>query len=338
MKRHPGSRGLTRAHSAPRTMGGEGRAYLPRPATGVVHPPGVLSHSRRASLPRQVARGEAAGTRPARRRGCQVALPHAPLQGVRRTWRSPGRSPVGNGGLWSRPTRTFGLQDGHRLERHRPAEPDPPPRHDGRQTDRRERGSHVPGGGGVLSGGGSGRGLPRPTTWKRRKGPPAHPQSLPTSLGTPTPDAVTRTQAPSRTTTGRGRACAPPSPPTARLSAMPSRWGWRLQEGEQLRGPGRGSPSPTPRGAAGRCPRPSPPRVRGGRYALPKPAGVGVAIHAHRLWPGPEDRARFTPYGVGRAWVGSTYGPLLALTTLFRGHSSHPGRLGWDRLARPSPG
>ncbi|SHK72758.1 hypothetical protein SAMN05421803_1301, partial [Nocardiopsis flavescens] len=354
------------------------------------------------------------------------------------------------------------------------------------------------GGGGVLSGGGSGRGLPRPTTWKGRKGPPAQPRLLTTLLGTPAPDVVTRTQAPSRTTTHRGRACAPPSPPRGRASryprlppaadrmgATPSGWGRGLQSGGQPPGArpagtrglhphgfaepgtpsstpwGRGgdscspavpgaprpctfhplrrwegmgvlyvraacrahrplqgaflppraaelgsprstqprmtppplttcaqrtglavcraptAPGPGPRSAGrrfqaaellensgraftpwsggrgpltgwgrglrlggqppvagqGKCARPSPPCVWGGRYALPKPAGVGVWINADRLCPGPRDSARFTPYGVGRAWVGSTYGPLVARLVLCRGHSSRPKRLSWDRLA-----
>ncbi|SHK94058.1 hypothetical protein SAMN05421803_14514 [Nocardiopsis flavescens] len=46
---HPDSRGSTRAYSAPRTHGGEGRAHLPAAPLGVVHPPGALDPDRRAS-------------------------------------------------------------------------------------------------------------------------------------------------------------------------------------------------------------------------------------------------------------------------------------------------
>ncbi|SHK94919.1 hypothetical protein SAMN05421803_1472 [Nocardiopsis flavescens] len=55
--------------------GGEGRGYLPAVQLAVFRPPGVLSRSRRASLPRRVARGKAARSRSARPQGVSG---HAP--------------------------------------------------------------------------------------------------------------------------------------------------------------------------------------------------------------------------------------------------------------------
>ncbi|SHJ19294.1 hypothetical protein SAMN05421803_104109 [Nocardiopsis flavescens] len=284
----PDSRGLTRAYSAPRTPGGEGRAYplrsrhrgvstllvtpapaggcrshprprgvrlrVPAPAAplGVVHPPGAPSHSRRVSLPGRVARGRAARSRSARRRGFRGTLPRASPEGVRRTWRSPERSPVGKGGLWSRPTRTFGLQDGHRLERYRPAEPDPPPRCNGRQTTGQTRWMHVPGGGGVLSGGGSGRGLPRPAAWKGRKGPTGSAVA---------PDLAWNTN---------------PRRSNPHQSTLPHHDAPRPHVCAALTpyGPGRGPPSPTPRWHGPSVPAASTPWSPAGGTTLP-------------LWPSP---------------------------------------------------
>ncbi|SHK23087.1 hypothetical protein SAMN05421803_1164 [Nocardiopsis flavescens] len=134
----------------------------------------------------------------------------------------------------------------------------------------------------------------------------------------------------------RPRACAAPTP---------ARWSEQAPAASTPCGPDGsdtlrlwlGAPGgwTTAGGVPGRYARPSPPCVRGGRYALPKPAGVGVSINAHRLCLGSQDRARFTPYGIGRAWVGSTFGPLAAPTALCRGHSS---RLkGWAGIASLDP-
>ncbi|SHJ03616.1 hypothetical protein SAMN05421803_103228 [Nocardiopsis flavescens] len=121
--RHPGSRGSTRAYSAPRTPGGEGRGYLPGSATGG-RPPAwsPQPQSEGVALP-QVARDKAARTCPAVPLG-GVHPPGAPShsrrvsrgpgpQGVRAAGAcSPGRAGAGAGAARARGPRCVVVREG----------------------------------------------------------------------------------------------------------------------------------------------------------------------------------------------------------------------------------